>query len=635
MRAVLLAASLVLLGFGAFAQTPVVVERGALRVENIPEAPSQLRERLRGYADVGGVAFADWMPDGGILIYARHEQTTQLYSVARPLATPVQLTAFDERVVQAAVMPGGDSILLTRDIGGDEQFAGYRLNLLTGVTERVTEHGTSNEGFIFSDDGERIAWAYAPNESANADVFAGDAGAPSRQALAGDGAVSPLDFSADRSKVLLRRFQSASESELFVLELATGAATRVTPEIAAFYEGGEFTPDGRSLITMSDEGSQFRRLVRIDLASGGRQVLTPDLGWDVEAFDMAENGRTLAYVVNDAGLSSLRLINLNSLLPMPAPRLPRGVVSGLKFSADGERLAFTLNGATAPGDVYSWNVRARRLTRWTRSEPRGLGPLTDPELIRFRSFDARQISAFIYRPRRSGPHPVVVAVHGGPEVQYRPVFSSTFQYWVNELGIAVIAPNVRGSSGYGRAFLALDNGVRREDSVRDIGALLDWIAAQPDLDAKRVAVYGASYGGYMSLAALTRYNDRLAGAVDIAGISNFVSFLENPHGHRRDLRRAEYGDERDVEMRALFERISPLANIARVSRPILVVHGANDPRVPVSEADRVVAAVRERGGEAWYLRAANEGHGFARRENQAAQREAEALFFQRVLALQN
>jgi dipeptidyl aminopeptidase/acylaminoacyl peptidase len=308
----------------------------------------------------------------------------------------------------------------------------------------------------------------------------------------------------------------------------------------------------------------------------------------------------------------------------------------VSFSPDNRRLGFTLNSATAPGDVYTWELRARRLTRWTQSETGGIPQSTfvEPELISWRSFDDREITGFIYRPRTPGPHPVVINIHGGPESQFRPGFSSTIQYWVNELGIAVIAPNVRGSDGYGRDFLALDNGPLREDSVRDIGALLDWVGAQDSLDDQRVVVYGGSYGGYMVLASMTHYNDRLAGAVDIVGISNFATFLENTSGYRRDLRRAEYGDERDPEMRAVFDRISPLNSINRVNRPIFVVHGYNDPRVPVSEAEQVYAAVRRNGGEAWLMIAMNEGHGFARRENQEAQREAETLFFRRVLRLE-
>jgi dipeptidyl aminopeptidase/acylaminoacyl peptidase len=309
------------------------------------------------------------------------------------------------------------------------------------------------------------------------------------------------------------------------------------------------------------------------------------------------------------------------------------VISGFKFDSVGRRLGFTVSTATAPSDVYSWDLRSGRLTRWTQSDLRGLAPAVEPELVHWPSFDGRRISGFVCRPRGAGPHPVVIALHGGPEIQYRPIYSSAFHYWVNELGVAVIAPNVRGSSGYGREFLALDNGALRENSVRDVGALLDWIATQPDLDRARVAVYGASYGGYLALSSLAQYNDRLAGGVSIVGIANLHSFLESTSDNRRNLRREEYGDERDPELRAVFDRISPLAGMARVNRPLLVIHGANDPRVPLSESQHLVTAVRRNGGEAWLMVAANEGHGFTRRENQQAQREAEALFFQRIFDL--
>lgn len=618
----------------ASAQTPGRAERGALRLEGVPETPPAIAERLRQYTNVQSAAFADWIPGGGILIYSRIGETTQLFRVNRPMADPDQLTSSAERVVNAAVMPNGREILFTSDVGGNESFTGYVLDMRSGSARAVTEAGTSNAGFIFSDDGERIAWAYAPDATGNADVVVGGAGAGrERQTLAGDGAVSPLDFAGDLSKVLLQRFISISESQLFTLNLSSGAFARVTPGERASYNGGEFTPDGRAIITISDENAQFRRLVRIDLSAGARQVMTRELNWDVESFDLSRDGRVVAYIVNEAGRSSLRLMNAQTLAPMRAPRLPPGVISGLKFDNAARRLGFTLSTATAPSDVYSWDLRAGRLTRWTRSDNTGLGRAVEPELVHWSSFDGRRISGFVYRPRRAGPRPVVIALHGGPEAQYRPVYSSPFQYWVNELGIAVIAPNVRGSSGYGKDFLALDNGALREDSVRDVGALLDWIATQPDLDRERVAVYGASYGGYLALSSLTQYNERLAGGVSIVGIANLNSFLESTADNRRDLRREEYGDERDREMRAVFDRISPLNNISRVDRPLLVIHGANDPRVPLSESEQLIAAVRRNGGEAWLMVAANEGHGFQRRENQQAQREAEALFFQRIFGL--
>jgi dipeptidyl aminopeptidase/acylaminoacyl peptidase len=640
MRIVMLAAA-VLAAFAvtASAQTaPQRIERGALRLENVPETPPEVSERLRQYVNTRSAGFADWLPGGGVLIMTRFADTVQLHRVDQPMGARTQLTFYEERITGAAVKPGTSEILFTRDVGGDENFAGYMLDPASGRARLITEAGTRNQGFIWSDDGERIAWSYVPGSEPNYDIFVGDPNnAEARQRVFdGEGAVSPADFSADGAKLLLQRFISIAESHLFVLDIASNEITRITPDITVAYGGGEFTPDGRAIITTSDENSQFMRLVRIDLASGARQVLTPDLAWDVESFDLSPDGRTIAYVVNEAGRSSLRLIDARSQRALPAPQLPPGIVSGLTFDPDSRRIGFTLNSATAPGDVYSWDLRARRLTRWTQSETGGIPQSTfvEPELINWRSFDEREITGFLYRPRTPGPHPVIVNIHGGPESQFRPGFSATIQYWVNELGVAVIAPNVRGSEGYGRDFLALDNAERREDSVRDIGALLDWIAANDSLDDQRVMVYGGSYGGYMVLASMTHYNDRLAGAVDIVGISNFVSFLENTSGYRRDLRRAEYGDERNADMRAVFDRISPLNNISRVNKPIFVVHGYNDPRVPVSEAEQVYAAVRANGGEAWLMIAMNEGHGFARRENQEAQREAETLFFRRVLRLE-
>ncbi len=640
MRTLLLAAAFAAssLAVSASAQTVERIERGNLRVENVPETPPDVSERLRQYVNTRSAGFADWLPGGGILIYTRFADTTQLHRVDQPMGARTQLTFYEERITGAGRRPGSNEILFTRDVGGDENFAGFILDPATGRARQVTEPGTRNEGFIWSDDGERIAWAYVPSSEPNYDIYLGD---PSnvqqrRRVYDGEGAVYPVDFSSDGSKLLLQRYISVAESQLFVLDVATNAITRVTPDLTVAYSGGEFTPDGRALIVLSDENSQFQRLVRIDLATGARQVISPDLNWSVETFDLSHDGRTIAYVVNDAGRSTLHLMDARTLRPLRGPQLPAGIVSGVSFDPEDNRLAFTLNSATAPGDVYTWDLRRRQLTRWTRSETGGIPPETfvEPELITWTSFDGREISGFIYRPRTPGPHPVVINIHGGPESQFRPGFSSTIQYWVNELGIAVIAPNVRGSDGYGKDFLALDNGPLREDSVRDIGALLDWIDAQANLDNDRVVVYGGSYGGYMVLASMVHYNDRLAGGVDIVGISNFVSFLENTSGYRRDLRRAEYGDERDPEMRAVFDRISPLNNISRVNKPLFVIHGFNDPRVPVSEAEQVLAAVRANGGEAWLMIAMNEGHGFARRENQEAQREAETMFFRRALRLE-
>jgi dipeptidyl aminopeptidase/acylaminoacyl peptidase len=297
----------------------------------------------------------------------------------------------------------------------------------------------------------------------------------------------------------------------------------------------------------------------------------------------------------------------------------------------------SVESAAAPRDVYSYDLEQQRLERWTRSEtgPLEAGALVAPELIRYPTWDRvaghpRLLSAYVYRPRNAVHCPVVIDIHGGPESQFRPGWDPFIQFLVKELGYAVVAPNVRGSSGYGKSFLALDNGELREDAVRDIGSLLVWIGAQPAFDRERISVMGASYGGYMALASLVAYGERLRGGIEVVGISNFVTFLRNTSAYRRDLRRAEYGDERDAHMRGFLERISPLTNASRIKKPLLVVEGLNDPRVPASESERLVWRVRAAGGEVWYLVAKDEGHGFRKKANRDAYLESAATFLQRL-----
>jgi dipeptidyl aminopeptidase/acylaminoacyl peptidase len=307
----------------------------------------------------------------------------------------------------------------------------------------------------------------------------------------------------------------------------------------------------------------------------------------------------------------------------------------LRWHNNGRDLGFTFSSARSPSDVYSIDVEAGTLTRWTFSETGGLNAaeFSEPELIRWKSFDGLTITGFLYLPpkRFPGPRPVIVNIHGGPEGQSQPAFLGRNNYYLNELGIALIYPNVRGSTGFGKEFVNLDNGYKREDSVRDIGALLDWIAADPRLDSKRILVTGGSYGGYMTLAVMTHYSDRLCCGVDVVGISNFVSFLERTEAYRRDLRRAEYGDERDPKMREFLLSISPANNARKITKPLFVVQGKNDPRVPASESQQMVAAIRANGGTVWFLMADDEGHGFAKKKNQDFQFAATVVFLERYL----
>ncbi|HAY06595.1 MAG TPA: prolyl oligopeptidase family serine peptidase [Hyphomonas sp.] len=616
-------------------ENPLRVTRGNLVTENVPTASPALKERLQRYENVRGHSFQDWTGDGGILISTRFGNVNQIHEVRFPLGARRQLTFYTETVGSADVSPSGGAFLFGKDRGGDEYFQSYLFNLNTGDVTQYSEPGSRNGSALWSDDGSLVAWARTSAGDPNNDILIANPADPSslRVALEGDGAVGPVDWSADGSTLLLQRYISIAKSRLFRMDVATGALTEINPDDDVAYSGGALLSDG-SVLTVTDKGSEFANLVRLG-ADGTVTNYTGDIDWDVSDWTLSPDETTVAFTLNEGGLGTIRLLDVASGHVRPGPTLPVGIASGLTFSPSGTQVGFTFNGATSPADAWSFDIATLNLTRWTEAETGGLNPKTflTPEMISYPNADGMDIPAFIYRPEGPGPHPVIISIHGGPESQSRPVFSSAFQYWAKELGMAVAVPNVRGSSGYGKTYVSLDNGLNRKKSVEDIGALLDWIATQPDLDASRVVVHGGSYGGYMVLASMIDYGDRLAGGVDVVGISDFKTFLENTEGYRVDLRREEYGDERDPVVAAFFDEISPLKNAHRITKPLFVVQGYNDPRVPYTEAEQILAAVRANGVKTWFMMAMDEGHGFRKLSNREAQREAETLFLQEILGI--
>lgn len=636
MRIVLLGAGLAfaLVG-GALAE----VERreiGQLVFEGVPASPQGLQAAISPYYEVRSAELEDWLADGSMLISTRFGETTQIHRLTAPGAARTQVTFFKEPITAAKVQPGTARFVYRRDEGGSEYYQGF-LRDLNGAEVRLTQPGSRNSDFVFSKDGATVVWSQVTPGDPNYDIMLAPTAAPETRkvVLEGQGAMTPTAISPDGRRILISRYNSIAFVELFVLDLASGRLTPVGPtDRRVFYEGAAFANGGASVVTLSDDGSEVARPVIFDLATGAMRDLSPGAEWGAEAFDLSPDGRTIAYVVNEEGYSRVFLRDLASGELLAGPDLPKGVLTALKFSKDGGRLGLSLSTSTTSGDVWDFALSTGQLTRWTQSELGGLDPsrLVEPTLFRYRSFDDRSIPAFIYRPQGAGgKRPVVIQIHGGPEGQEQPSFSPRRQSWVNELGAAVIIPNVRGSTGYGKTYLSLDNAEKREDSVKDIGALLDWVATQPDLDASRVAVVGQSYGGYMALAVAAHYNDRLVGVIDLYGISNFITFLENTEGYRRDLRRAEYGDERDPAMRAVFEKISPINMSDRMKAPMMIYQGANDPRVPASESEQMVARLRAQGTAVWYILAKDEGHGVHKKSNQEAVRATEVQFLQSVL----
>lgn len=624
------------------------VNNGNVVLDGVPEIPPDLGALLNRYQNVRAASFQDWTEDGrAIYITTRFGEVSQLHRVDRPGGARRQLTFFGEPVRAVSRRPNGVDLVFRMDQGGSEFFQLFAYEPETSEHRRLTDGSSRNGTYSWRGDGSVLAFQSTRRDGQSNDVWVMDVRDTSSARLvleAPDGTWwAPADWHPDGNQLLIMNYISITDSRIHLLNLATGESRRLLrgDESPASYLGitPMFSDDGSGVFLATDAEGDFTQLAYLDLASGDMSVITSQIPWDVGSFAMSQEGDVAAFVTNEGGVSQLYLLDTSTLEFEPVESIPLGIISDLEFSPDGSELGFTLNTAKTPSDVFSISLGEDfQLTRWTYSEVGGLDTdaFVAPELITYPTFDTdgdseRMIPAFVYRPSAPGPHPVIVYIHGGPESQYRPGFSSTFQLWVATLGAAVVAPNVRGSSGYGKNYVRLDNGYLRENSVRDIGALLDWIETQPDLDENRVAVYGGSYGGYMSLASAVHYSDRLRAAVDIVGISNFVTFLENTQAYRRDLRRPEYGDERDPEMRAFLESISPNRNVDRITVPLFVAQGQNDPRVPVTESEQIVRELRENGRQVWYMNALNEGHGFGKKENRDLYREIVVMFLERYL----
>lgn len=606
-------------------------------LSDIPEIPEEISRSLRPYQNTRAAGLVDFTADGeAIFIGTRFADLPQIHRVDRPGGARRQLTFETETIAGAWRRPGSDDLAYAQDVGGGEFYQIFLLDTGTGKSRLLTDGTSRNTGAQWSRDGSKLAFTSTRRNGRSNDIWLlepdrGDDAELVMEAEDGSAWVA-ADWSADGQRLLLQQYVSITDSRIHLLDLGSGERTLLIggDDNAASWSPIGFDASGERVFLTTDAEGEYENLGVLTIETGDVEVVTGHIEWNVEGAAQSRSRRTLAFTTNENGRSNAYLLDGNSLEIRAVPSFPSGIIGGLKFSPDEETLGCSVNAGTAPADVYTVSVQdpESEAVRWTRSEVGGLDPdsFVAAEDIHFESFDGRMIPAYLYLPRSEGPHPVIINIHGGPESQSRPGFSGVIQSWIAEVGAAVLDPNVRGSDGYGKSYLKLDNGKLREDSVRDIGALIDWIDTRPDLDSSRVMVYGGSYGGYMVLASLIHFGDRLKAGIDIVGISDFITFLENTQDYRRDLRRVEYGDERDPEMRAFFEKISPLRNAGRIGTPLFVIQGQNDPRVPVTEAEQIVEEVRSNGRDVWYMNALNEGHGYARKENQDLMRDAVVMF---------
>ncbi len=612
-----------------------VLEPGSnLVIQNLPSIPLELVESVKKYTESKPVFASNWHPvKREVLVGKRAGNATQVHLLTAPLGELKQLTNFPDPVGGGNWHPKtGDYFLFFKATGGNEISQLYRYDAASGeITRLTTDDKRRIGGGPWSTAGDRYIYTSVPtgggttSETIKTEFYTIDPADPkSAKLLASFDGVGwgPADWSPDDKQILVGKSISANETYLYLYDIATGEKTLLTPQEGTekvAYRGAEFSRDGKGLYVTTDKGSEFQRLMYMDLATKSMTPLTAHIDWDVDGFEVSEDGKWVAFRTNENGFSKLHVLDTATRKQIKLPKLPAGQIGGFDWHKKTGELGFNVSSYQSIADVYSIDLKSGKITHWAKTELNGFDTsgLREPELIKWKSFDGLMISGFAYKPptRFTGKRPVIINIHGGPESQATPGPLGRNSYLINDLGVVIIYPNVRGSSGFGKTFLQLDNGYKREDSVKDIGALIDWIATQPDLDKDRILITGGSYGGYMTLAVATHYNDKIRAALDVVGISNFNTFLKNTESYRRDLRRVEYGDERDPKMYEFLEKISPLTNAHKITKPLFVVQGKNDPRVPYTEAEQIVAAARKNNTPVWFLMANDEGHGFAKKDN--------------------
>jgi dipeptidyl aminopeptidase/acylaminoacyl peptidase len=560
--------------------------------------------------------------------------TPQVWMVSAQGGWPEQMTFYSDRVDFVRWSPDGSALVFAKAKGGDENAQLFLLSPDGSEIKALTNTPTVRHNFgSWSHDGKKISYASNKRNKDYFDIYVMDV-ATGREELVyqqdGSNDVEAWSFD-DRYLIVSHANEQLSlDNDLYLVDTQTKQATHLTPHQGAAQFGDVFfAPNGHSIFFGTNDKREYYSLAEMNLQSRKVDIID-DTQWDLAATEMSDDGSLFAYTINRDGFSELYVRQLDTdgkplITVMGAKGTPvelpgKGIVSGLQFSKDNSHLAFTFNGARYNSDVWLYNLKTRKLSQVTHSSTAGIprSSFVEPQLIHYKSFDGREIPAWYFRSNNiqvdstNHPIPVIVSVHGGPEGQEQPGFSSIYQYFLSR-GYAILAPNVRGSTGYGKTYTHLDDVRKREDSVKDLAAAVEWLKTSGGADSRRIAVMGGSYGGYMTLAAVTLYPDLWAAAVDTVGIANFESFLKNTSGYRRKLREVEYGSlEHDLDF---LRSISPLAKVERVKSPLMIIAGKNDPRVPYTEAEQMVKALRDRNAVIEYKLFEDEGHGVAKLSN--------------------
>lgn len=575
---------------------------------------------LAQFLNVQSASGASFSPSGTELVFVSNiSGEPQVWKTFDRPGPTSQLT-FEEDGVEGVWWSPVNStqMIVAASRGGSEKSKLYMMN--PGLSPLVPLMNVDNDAIYrfgkWTNDGSIVSYTTNARNGVDFDVYEHHlTEVEPRLLYDGGGSLSAKAYSSDNRYLIIQRDHSNVNSDLLLFDRESGTTKLLTEHSGEeHYANPHFDHSGKNIIALSNRGREYTGVASYSIETGEWIWLeTPEA--EVDILVVAPDGSGYAFIVNDKGLSRFYYNNLAKARRIEGYRFPDGIVRDMSYSHDSKRLAVTFGHATKPFDVWIYEPPSDKLYQLTSSATGGvpMQVFVAPEVIEYETFDKRKIPAFFYKPANAPKNcPVIIAIHGGPESQARPDLSGLFQYWLYN-GYAILEPNVRGSAGFGRSYLALDNVQKRMDSVKDIEYAAKWLSARKDIDKTKIVLYGGSYGGFMVLSGLTTYPDLFAAGIDVVGISNFVSFLENTGKYRKALREAEYGSL--ATDREFLQSISPLNQVDKIKAPLFVIQGANDPRVPQSEADQMVEAIRARGGVVEYLLFEDEGHGLRKTEN--------------------
>ncbi|OWK73150.1 peptidase S9, prolyl oligopeptidase [Flavobacteriaceae bacterium JJC] len=614
-----------------------------LIAENIPVIPKSLNEKIKKYSESRGANFTSIHPNGKeVIMVTRFGSTNQLHKLSQAMGNRKQITFFDEPVNSADYEPvKGEYLVYSKDIGGNEFGQLFKLDLKTMESKLLTDGGRSqNGGMVWKKDGSGFYFSSTKRNGGDRDIYYMNPLKPDETKLVLEvkgGGWGINDISSDGKRLIIGEYLSANESHLYLFNTDTGKLEPITDrsEKQIVQGSAKFGKNPDEIWYVTDRDNEFDRLATFNLKTKKISYYTSDIPWEVSGYTLSKDKTKIVFETNESGVNKMYLMDTAAKKYSEIKGLPIGLINNFDFTDDGKSLFFSQSTFDSSADIYRLDLASKNIERWTESEQGEMQKtdMSQPKLIEWKSFDDMKITGFYYPASKkfTGKRPVLINIHGGPEGQSMASSLGSGNYYTNEMGVALIYPNVRGSSGFGKTYIASDNGFNRMNSVKDIGALLDWIAKQPELDKDRIMIMGGSYGGFMTLATAYEYADKIRCSVDIVGISDFNTFLKNTEEYRRDLRRVEYGDERDPKMSEFFTKIAPLNNTDKIKKPMFIIQGTNDPRVPVTEATQMRDKLKAQGNTVWYLEAKNEGHGFRKKENIDFQRLAVIRFMQEFL----